>query len=141
MCRDGSIVHFRVQLDREQDVDFDIGELSGARRREGVRPMRVSFFLWLPILVLATTVAGQAATAVTLSPTSGHASTVVAVSGTGFGDNEAVDVYVDTVDTLLLVASSTGSISGSVTIPASAAPGTHDITASLHPDPRLRVTP
>ncbi len=91
--------------------------------------MRVPFLLWLPILVLTTTVAGQAATTVNLSPTSGHPSTVVTVSGTSFGDNEAVDVYVDTVDTLLLVASSTGSISGSITIPASAAPGTHDITA------------
>jgi outer membrane protein assembly factor BamB len=38
-------------------------------------------------------------------------------------------VYVDTVDTLLLVSSATGTFSGSVTIPATASPGTHYITA------------
>jgi outer membrane protein assembly factor BamB len=53
----------------------------------------------------------------------------VAVSGTGYGDYEAVDVYVDTTDTLLLATSSTGTMSGSVTIPASASPGTHYVTA------------
>ncbi len=91
--------------------------------------MRVPCFVCLSIFVLGTSVAGQAATAVTLSPTSGHPSTVVAVSGTNFGANEAVDVYVDQVDTVLLVSSSTGGISGSVTIPGRAAPGKHSITA------------
>jgi outer membrane protein assembly factor BamB len=49
--------------------------------------------------------------------------------GSSFGDLELVDVYVDLVDTALLGSSSTGSISGSITIPASAAPGQHTITA------------
>jgi outer membrane protein assembly factor BamB len=91
--------------------------------------MRLQFFLWLAFFVLGTTRVGQAATAVTLSPASGHPSTVVTVSGTNFGASEAVDVYVDLVDTALLGSSSTGSVSGSVTIPASAAPGQHTITA------------
>jgi len=80
-------------------------------------------------LILGETHAAQAQTGVTLSPTTGPPSTVVAVSGTSFGDLEAVDVYVDQVDTALLVASSTGKISGSVTISATASPGTHYITA------------
>ncbi len=91
--------------------------------------MRLRFFFWLATFVLGTTVAVQAATAVTLSPATGHPSTVVSVSGSSFGDLELVDVYVDLVDTALLGSSSTGSIGGSVTIPASAAPGQHTITA------------
>jgi outer membrane protein assembly factor BamB len=83
----------------------------------------------LALFVLAGTLAAQAQTGVTLSPTSGSPTAVVAVSGTSFGDLEAVDVYVDQVDTALLVSSSTGKISGSVTIPATASPGNHYITA------------
>ncbi len=83
----------------------------------------------LAIFILGGTLAAQASTGVTLSPTTGPPSTVVAVSGTSFGDLEAVDVYVDQVDTALLVSSSTGKISGSVTVPATASPGTHYITA------------
>jgi outer membrane protein assembly factor BamB len=54
---------------------------------------------------------------------------VVTLSGTGFGDSEAVDVYVDTVDTLLLVSSASGAIAASMTIPASEQPGLHYLTA------------
>jgi outer membrane protein assembly factor BamB len=93
-----------------------------------VRESRVVPFA-VALFVLGCTLAAQAQTGVTLNPTSGHPSTVVAVSGTSFGDLEAVDVYVDQVDTALLVSSSSGSISGSVTIPAAASPGTHYITA------------
>jgi outer membrane protein assembly factor BamB len=91
--------------------------------------MRALFVVWLSILMLGTTVAVQAATTETLSPTLGHPSTVVSLSGAGFGASEAVDVYFDTVDTLLLVSSNTGTISGSITIPASALPGLQYITA------------
>ena len=70
-----------------------------------------------------------AASVVTIKPTSGHPNLAVTLSGTGFGDGEAVDLYVDTVDTLLLVSSATGTLSGSVVIPASAQPGTHYVTA------------
>jgi outer membrane protein assembly factor BamB len=38
-------------------------------------------------------------------------------------------VYFDTTDTLLLVSTATGTLTGSVTIPASALPGAHSITA------------
>ncbi len=90
---------------------------------------RVLFLVWLAICFLGTTVAGQAATAVTLSPAYGHPSTVVSLAGTSFGDIELVDVYIDLVDTALLASSSTGGISGSITIPSSAGPGRHYITA------------
>ena len=69
-----------------------------------------------------------AQSAVTLSPVSAHPSQLVAVSGTGFAASEAVDVYLDTTDMLLLVSSATGTLTGSLTLPASVTPGTHYVT-------------
>jgi hypothetical protein len=73
--------------------------------------------------------AALAATAVSLNPTVDTPTETLTVSGSAFGDLEAVDVYLDTSDVLLLVTSSTGAFSGSITIPASALPGTHYVTA------------
>ena len=66
---------------------------------------------------------------VKVGPSSGHPNQPVTVSGSGFGHSEAIDIYVDTVDSLLLVSTATGTFSGSVTIPASAQPGKHYVTA------------
>ena len=63
------------------------------------------------------------------SPVTAHPSQALTIAGSGFGNSEAVDVYFDTTDTLLLVSSATGTLSGSLTVPASALPGTHSITA------------
>jgi outer membrane protein assembly factor BamB len=65
----------------------------------------------------------------TLTATSGRPTATVPFSGTGFADGEAVDIYVDTVDTQLLVSSAKGTLSGHVTLPASTQPGSHYITA------------
>ncbi len=73
--------------------------------------------------------AAAAASVVTATPISVHPAQTVSVTGNGFAASEAVDVYLDTTDTLLLVSSATGTLTGSVTIPASAAPGLHSITA------------
>jgi len=83
------------------------------------------------VALAASVAAGQAgaAPAVKLAPSSGHPGVTVAVTGSGFGDSEAVDVYVGTVDTALLVTSGTGTLSGSVTIPSGAQPGADYITA------------
>ncbi|HEX3652662.1 MAG TPA: PQQ-binding-like beta-propeller repeat protein [Rhizomicrobium sp.] len=52
------------------------------------------------------------------------------VSGSGFGANEAVDVYFDTTDLLLDVTDDTGSFGADgLKVPADAAPGGHWITA------------
>jgi len=74
-------------------------------------------------------VAQAAAQTVTTSPATGRPTQLVTVSGSGFADSEAVDVYIDLTDTVLLVSSSTGTLTGSVTMPASAQPGAHFITA------------
>ena len=70
-----------------------------------------------------------AATLITPAPLSAHPGQTIALSGSGFANSEAVDVYLDTTDTILLVSSATGTLTGSITIPASATPGTHSITA------------
>ncbi len=70
-----------------------------------------------------------AASVITPAPVSGHPTQTVTISGSGFANSEAVDVYFDTADTLLLVSTATGTLTGSITIPASANPGTHSITA------------
>lgn len=73
--------------------------------------------------------AAHAASVVKTTPTSQHPTAAITVSGRAFGNIEAVDVYFDSVDTLLLVSSATGTFSGSVIIPATASPGQHYITA------------
>jgi eukaryotic-like serine/threonine-protein kinase len=55
---------------------------------------------------------------------------MVTVSGTGFGAGEGVDVFFDTIDAALAGSDGTGNLGPiSVTVPASATPGTHWISA------------
>ena len=71
----------------------------------------------------------QAATTLTATPGYPHPQSVLNFSGAGFADGEAVDVYVGLTDTLLLVASATGTLSGTVTVPAATQPGRLYVTA------------
>ncbi len=66
---------------------------------------------------------------VTVAPATGHPNLPVTISGSSFGHSEAIDIYVDTVDTMLLVSTATGTFSGSAIIPALAQPGKHYFTA------------
>ena len=91
-------------------------------------PRILGYFLLATVLAAALHPA-RAASVVTLKPAAGHPNLPVAVSGTGFAAGEAVDLYVDQTDTLLLVSSSTGTLSGLLTIPAGAQPGQHYVTA------------
>jgi outer membrane protein assembly factor BamB len=70
-----------------------------------------------------------AGTLVTLAPATGHPNLPVTVSGSGFADGEAVDIYIDTVDSLLAVSTATGTVKASITMPAAAQPGLHYVTA------------
>lgn len=68
--------------------------------------------------------------AVSVSPSVNPPSTSTNASGSGFGDNEAVDIYFDTTDETLTVTNASGAFSAVATaVPASALPGTHWITA------------
>ncbi len=82
-------------------------------------------------LVAAASIVRVAAAAsiVTPAPVTAHPGQTVTISGSGFANSEAVDVYLDTTDTLLLVSSATGTLTGSITVPAAAGPGVHSITA------------
>ncbi len=77
---------------------------------------------------LAWVGSADAATAITLSPTSGTPGTSITVSGSGFDANASVDVFLGTSDLALVTTSSTGTLSTSIQLPASAQPGANWIT-------------
>ena len=67
--------------------------------------------------------------AVTLRLSIGPPTTVTTVTGSGFGANETVDLFFDTTSEALASTSATGSFTQRLTVPASASPGRHSITA------------
>jgi outer membrane protein assembly factor BamB len=80
-------------------------------------------------VILFTLQAATAAT-VTLNKAVGPPTTLVTVGGTSFGLEEAVDVYFDTTDMLLVATDTTGKFTGAVLkVPRGAEPGKHWITA------------
>ena len=84
------------------------------------------------VLALAALISGDPAhadTSLLLSAGTGHPGVRLSIAGAGFAPSEAIDLYVDTVDTSLLVTSSTGAFGSTVVIPASAGPGQHVVTA------------
>ena len=84
----------------------------------------------VPPAAASHTAAVTAAPSVRLSRDSGPPTSRVRVSGTGFGAHRAVDIYFDTTDKALVSTNGNGAFSGiPVTVPASAVPGTHHITA------------
>ncbi len=89
---------------------------------------------WLLSLCVAlmTTLAwvssADAATTIALSPNIGTPGTYVTVSGAGFDASASVDVFLGTSDLALVATGSTGTLSTSIQIPASAQPGTSWIT-------------
>ena len=86
---------------------------------------RVALFVTALLLT-----AGALAQSVTLSPKIGPPTSKIATSGDGFGHNEAVDIYFDLSDLALGVTNLSGSFSGVIiTVPSSAFPGAHWVTA------------
>jgi len=70
-----------------------------------------------------------AAPGVTLSKTVGPPTTALTVTGSGFPASAAVDVYFDTTDEALVVADAGGAFSLPLTVPSTASPGRHWVTA------------
>ncbi len=66
----------------------------------------------------------------TLNPTSGTAGTSVSVSGIDFAAAEVVTLTFDTTTVGTVTTSSTGTFTKSITVPSSAAVGSHTITAT-----------
>jgi outer membrane protein assembly factor BamB len=67
---------------------------------------------------------------VSTSPKTGPPTLTVLVSGSGFGASAAIDIYFDTTDEALAIANGSGAFSKiPITVPASATPGTHFVSA------------
>ncbi len=100
--------------------------------RQQERPFRSIAVLLTAIFMVAVTAAPAAAAtpSVTLTPNIGPPTTYLTVSGSGFPDSTAVNIYFDLTDLALVVTSSTGTFSAiSIQVPNSAVPGTHYVTA------------
>jgi outer membrane protein assembly factor BamB len=77
----------------------------------------------------------QAAPSIVVTPSSNHPSASVAVTGTGFGANEGIDIYFDTADEMLVVSDSSGAFAKhAFNVPSGALPGQHWVTAIGHRD-------
>src|SRR5262245_36916685 len=84
----------------------------------------------LAIAVLAFAPSTFAAPGVSLSKALGTPTTTSTDSGSGFGANEAVDVYFDLAQQVFAVTDGTGAFPATtLTVPASAVPGGHWVTA------------
>src|SRR2546427_2189696 len=77
---------------------------------------------------------------ISLSPTSGPAGTILTVTGKNFASNSAVTILYDnntiTTEPTTITTDSTGSFTGSITVPTSSGAGTHTVKAtdaSNHP--------
>jgi outer membrane protein assembly factor BamB len=103
-----------------------LAEVGSKTRR---RPTYMQMVVGFALTVVVMTVQAAHGQTVTVAPVSGHPGATVTLTGAGFGDREAADVYVDTTDLVLTVSSATGTLTTSVTIPASEQPGVHFLTA------------
>jgi outer membrane protein assembly factor BamB len=82
------------------------------------------------MLLLAATAARAASPAVAVSPGANHPSSSTNLSGTGFGASEAVDLYFDTTDEQLAITNASGAFASTpISVPATALPGVHYVTA------------
>ena len=91
-----------------------------------------SQFTWAPKAGLSTAASSPEISGfgIGLSPAGGPPTSTVKVSGAGFGDSAAVDIYFDTTDEALASTNANGAFSGiAISVPASAVPGTHWVTA------------
>jgi outer membrane protein assembly factor BamB len=97
---------------------------------KSMKAAKSSGILLLALLLLAATAEMAVATPkVTLSKKVAPPTTRMTVNGTGFEVTEAVDIYFDTEDQVLMATSATGAFSGSFIVPRAALPGRHWVTA------------
>lgn len=69
-------------------------------------------------------------TSISLTPSSGHPTATVTVTGVGFGANETVAIAFDTTPAASGQTTSAGSLSASFNVPAPALPGGHRVSAT-----------
>ncbi len=92
--------------------------------------------LVIAILLLASALTGAPAHAVgptlTLAPSLGAPTTTTTANGTGFAANSLVDVYFDNQQVGFVATDAAGALGYQLTVPASAQPGAHTVTAVAH---------
>jgi hypothetical protein len=87
-----------------------------------------SMGFYIAVIFLAGVHTALALSTVKLSPATLHPNLTDTETGAGFGDSEAIDVYLN-VDTALVVSSATGTFPSAIMVPAGETPGIHYITA------------
>jgi outer membrane protein assembly factor BamB len=80
-------------------------------------------------VALTLTPAQASSAEIVLSPSAAPPGSVISVDGSGFGADEAVDIYFDTTEVGLAATDDTGAFSKSITIPSDATRETHWISA------------
>jgi hypothetical protein len=80
------------------------------------------------LAMLFVAASADAATTVSLAPSSGPPGAAVTVSGTGFDQNAAVDIFFGTADVGLATSNGSGTVSFKMAIPTTAQPGSNWIT-------------
>src|SRR2546421_4021457 len=89
--------------------------------------------LALAVVVLLGSLAGPAGAAppaISLSPAAGPPTTAVTVTGTGFGPSETVSLAFDLQQLGTAATDSSGAFSGTITVPSTALPGAHAVSAT-----------
>jgi len=99
------------------------------------RVLTVMVGMVLAVGVLASPAAAVTAS-ITLKPSSGPPTTKVSVTGTGFGASETVAVDFSGTQVATAATSATGTFSATFTVPKSALPGSHPVTATGQPSGR-----
>jgi outer membrane protein assembly factor BamB len=97
--------------------------------RSRARVLAVAAGMVLAVGVFASP-AAAVTTSITVKPSAGPPTTKVAVTGTGFGASETVAVDFSGTQVATAPASSTGAFSATFTVPKSALPGKHPVTAT-----------
>ncbi len=97
-----------------------------------IRMSVVAVTLLLVAALLGVVPAYAAGPTLTLSPATGAPTSKTTVTGTAFPANILVDVYFDSSQVGFGVTGDTGSLTYSLTVPASAQPGSHMVTVAAH---------
>jgi outer membrane protein assembly factor BamB len=94
-----------------------------------IRRSCIIFVVCLTLFLTANSLVLAAGASITLTPTSGPPKSNVTVNGTGFGAGEQVSLTFDTMNVGTATTTSSGTFSHKITVPSSALPGTHTVTA------------
>src|SRR5436190_291269 len=133
--RPGSSGTFATWRVRVQRAGWEPAPGGGPGRTSGgsMTKLRVLLagLLWTAVMLVVAP-AHAAGEVITLSPASGAPGAVTTVTGTGFAASSVVDVYLDGRQLDFAITDATGKFTYALTVPRSATPGNHTVTALAH---------